>query len=106
MTYQKVRRASKYHHQQRRDVRREQPLESGERAPAAARQGPGPQDLAILFECLEQLLDRLPASYRDIAVLRLQGVATDQIAHRVKRSRRTVFRALSDLEKLAVSLME
>ena len=107
MTFQKAQLARRFHQQQRRDVRRERPIrsESDGIADEARDLQPGPEDLAILFESLEQLLSRLPPSYRQIAVLRLQGIATDEIAAQVNRSRRTVFRALADLERLAASLL-
>ena len=108
MTFQKVRRASRFHRQQRRDVRRELPLAAtsgtGDGDPRAIEAGP--EDVATLYECLESLLNRLPAKYREIIVLRLEGDSLDQIARKVNRSRRTVFRALADAETLAVRLSE
>lgn len=108
MTFQKVRRASRFHRQQRRDVRRELPLDAGGNAGNCDHRAieAGPEDVAALYECLESLLTRLPAKYREIIVLRLEGDSLDQIARKVNRSRRTVFRALADAETLAVRLSE
>jgi anti-sigma-K factor RskA len=110
LTFQKATQAARFHQRQRRDVRRETPLESGatggDGAQTLPQRDPGPEDLAILVEYLEQILERVPASYRDIVIHRLNGESIDEIAMKVKRSRRSVFRAMADLEKLAVSLLE
>jgi RNA polymerase sigma-70 factor (ECF subfamily) len=106
MTFQRVTKAVRYHQQQRRDVRRERRLPPGPDSqsddPAIIERQPGPEDLVVLVDSLERLLDQLPETYRDIAVLHLQGVPIDEIARSVNRSRRTVFRALAELEELAV----
>lgn len=110
LTFQKATQAARFHQRQRRDVRRETQLHSGAGGNVPAQPlvqyEPGPEDLAILVAYLEQLLDRVPASYRDIIVHRLNGDSIDEIALKVKRSRRSVFRAMADLEKLAVSLLK
>lgn len=110
LTFQKATQATRFHQRQRRDVRRETPLQSGASGTGGARplpqHEPGPEDLAILVEYLEQILTRVPASYRDIIIHRLNGASVDEIAVKVKRSRRSVFRAMADLEKLAVGLLE
>ena len=110
LTFQKATQATRFHQRQRRDVRRETPLQSGAsaagRAQPLTQHEPGPEDLAILVDYLEQILARVPASYRDIIVHWLNGESVDEIAVKVKRSRRSVFRAMADLEKLAVSLLE
>ncbi len=110
LTLQKATQAARFHQRQRRDVRRETPIESGASgvggALALPQHEPGPEDLAILVDYLEQILTRVPASYRDIIVHRLNGDSIDEIAVKVKRSRGSVFRAMADLEKLAVSLLK
>jgi DNA-directed RNA polymerase specialized sigma24 family protein len=67
---------------------------------------PGSEDLEVLYECLETLLAKLPASYREVVVARLQGESIEQIAEKVKRSRRTVLRVLAHLQELAASELE
>ena len=110
ITYRKVQQAARFHQQQRRDVRRETPLDGSWDASARPRDlpqpEPGPEDLAVLYETLDHFVRRLPASYRDIMSLQLQGHSVDEIAGQVKRSRRTVFRVLAELEELAVSSVE
>jgi RNA polymerase sigma factor (sigma-70 family) len=113
MTFQRVTKAIRFHHQQRRDVRREQQLSMSDdeqtrriRAQDAIARDPGPEDVAELFESLECLLNRLPDKYREIAVLQLQGCSTEEISEKVHRSRRTVFRALAELEELAIELLK
>ena len=110
MTIQRAAKAVRFHQQQRRDVRRERQLpadnDSQSTSPAILEREPSPEDVVALFDSLERLLDQLPEKYRDIAVLQLEGHSVDEIARTVKRSRRTVFRALAELEELAVKLLE
>lgn len=113
MTFQRINNAVRFHQQQRRDVRREQRSAHDENASRDPRttdefadRQPGPDDLARLFESLECLLERLPEKYRDIAALQLEGHSLQEIANRVQRSRRTVYRAQQELQQLAVQLME
>ncbi len=110
MTFQRATKAVRFHQQQRRDVRRERrlPKENDSLQPgmAIAEREPGPEDVVVLFDSLERLLEQLPDKYREIAVLQLEGHSVDEIAQTVKRSRRTVFRALAELEELATKLLE
>ena len=111
MTFRKARRQARFHQQGRRDVRRE--LQIGAMASTDSRIGElaattvTPEDTAILFDCLEQLLARVPDNYRTIAVLRLEGNSIAQIAQQIGRSERTVLRALGRLVDIAaVQLQE
>ncbi len=105
MTFQKAREAGKFHQRQRRNVRRDRSLhrsasnDTGELGPIDLQ--PGPEDLTALVECLDDFMAQLPDKYREIVVHRLEGDSVEQIAVKVNRSARTVFRALSELEKLA-----
>ena len=109
MTFHKAQNAVKHHQQQRRDVRRDFPL-AAEDAPAGGElQGvasPQAEDLAHLFNCLDQLLQALPDQYREIVVRRLEGDSIEAIALRVQRSRRTVLRVLAHLQELAAQQLE
>jgi RNA polymerase sigma-70 factor (ECF subfamily) len=110
MTFHKAQKKSRFHQQQRRDVRRETPMATD----ASAEQNdqvfaeaiPGPEEAVILFDCLEQLLKQVPDSYRDIVVLRMEGHSIADIALRIGRSQRTVLRALARLEDLAASQLQ
>jgi RNA polymerase sigma-70 factor, ECF subfamily len=106
MTFHKARNAVRFHQRTRRDVRREISLpesESGITDPALM---PGPEDLTVLFNCLEQLMANLPEEYRDIVIQRLEGRRIDEIAESVHRSRRTVMRVLARLQETAAKLVE
>jgi RNA polymerase sigma-70 factor (ECF subfamily) len=110
MTFHRATKAVRFHQQKRRDVRRERQLPESNNSQtggaAIVERDPGPADVVALFDSLERLLDQLPEKYRDIAVLQLEGRSVDEIARAVKRSRRTVFRALAELEELAAKLLE
>ena len=110
MTFHKARNAVKFHERERRDVRRDLPLvpdgDSSNPNPEAIADTPGSDDLEILYECLDKLLAKLPSNYREIVVARLQGESIEQIAQKVKRSRRTVLRVLAHLQELGASELE
>ncbi len=108
MTFQKAREAGKFHQRQRQDARRDRSLQPDDSTHATAEptaSDPGPDDLAALVECMDLLVARLPEKYRDIAVHHLNGDSVEEIAAKVHRTTRTVFRALADMEKLTIQLM-
>jgi RNA polymerase sigma-70 factor, ECF subfamily len=109
MTVYKARNSVRFHQRLRRDVRREMPLQpevtaGGKQDPAWAEPDFG--DVEVMFDCLEQLLKRLPENYREIVVRRLEGDSIEQIGLRVKRSRRTVLRVLAHVQDLAAEQLE
>lgn len=109
MTYRKTRNLVKFHQRQRRDVRRERPLDFEPEMAEGNDQTGNPLangDLIVLFECLEQLLARLPDPGREIVMQRLEGQTIDQIAKNVRRSRRTVLRVLSRVQELGAHQLE
>lgn len=110
MTFHKARNAVKFHQRERRDVRRDVPLarDVAPQQDAAIAIAPvaTDSDVSTMFEMLERLLDKLPENYRRIVVLRLDGSSIEQIAERVKRSRRTVLRVLAHLQELAAGELE
>ena len=108
MTFQKAREAGKFHQRERRDARRDRSLRSGDSTHAAFEPAgiePGPEDLVALVESMDLLVARLPEKYRDIAVHRLNGDSVEEIAAKVNRTTRTVFRALAEMEKLAIQML-
>jgi RNA polymerase sigma-70 factor (ECF subfamily) len=102
ITYRKTRNAATHHHRDRRDARRELPLE-----PADGNEpGATPDDLAALNDCLEHLLAGLPDQHREVVLARLRGESVEEIAARVRRSRRTVLRILAWVEDRAAHELE
>lgn len=110
MTYHKVQYTVRHHQRGRRDVRRELPGALGSHvtqpAHGASDPEPGPEDVAMLFDCLENLLHELPENYREIVALRLQGTSIAEIAEKVNRSQRTVLRVLANVRESAASQLE
>jgi RNA polymerase sigma-70 factor (ECF subfamily) len=105
MTFRKACNARKFHLRDRRDARREQSLTPPKGADSAAvgavLADPQDEDLNLLLGCLEELLRGLPESCRDIVTLRLQGHSIEEVAAKVKRSRRTVLRVLAGVAAAA-----
>lgn len=100
----KIRAQGNFHRAARRDVRRTagEPLLEDH-----ARHKPSGDEnaLAVLQMVIAETVERLPASHRPIALLRLEGYEVAEIADRVGRSRRTVERVLQDFrERLAEAL--
>lgn len=109
MTYRKANMAARFHLQQRRDVRRETPLiesSSTDAGPIVADVAPGPDDVASLFDFLENVLSQLQSYQRDVLTLRLEGHTVEEIAERIGRSQSTVFRVLARVQDIADLLLE
>jgi RNA polymerase sigma-70 factor (ECF subfamily) len=108
ITFRKSKNAVKFHHRRRRDVRRDVSLPRNDAATddAALQGSPNADDVAVLYESLERLLVGLPENYRQIVVMRLEGLPIEAVAERVKRSRRTVLRVLAHIHELAARQVE
>ncbi len=97
MTYHKVQNTIKHHQRGRRDVRRENSGADAAAGAAFVERAPGPEDVVILCDCVDHLLHDLPAEYREIVTLRLQGEPIAEIAKKVAYSQRTVLRVLGNV---------
>lgn len=109
MTYCKARNLVKFHQRHRRDVRREAPVELDADHAIWARDAectPGDNDVAVLLECLELLLEKLPENHRQIVLRRLEGDSIEIIASKVQRSRRTVIRVLAHVQELGARSLD
>jgi RNA polymerase sigma-70 factor (ECF subfamily) len=105
MTYHKVQNSIKHHQRGRRDVRREHSTDEN-LATRIAEPTPGPEDVVILCDCLERLIGNLPAEYKEIVKLRLDGNTIAEIAKKVNYSQRTVLRVLGNVQSEAVKQLE
>jgi RNA polymerase sigma-70 factor (ECF subfamily) len=108
MTYHKANKAVRFHQQQRRDARRDTRLTDASRSgtPTPADPAPTADDLATLYDFLEQITARLPEHHRAILLFRLEGYSIEEIGHRVNRSQGTVLRVLARVRVLAEKLLE
>ena len=101
----KVCSAARWAQRQRRDVRRDQSLDSPGPAdrsppdPADPRVTP-PDVVAEIAEEIERLLAGLPPECREVALLRLEGDTTEEIARKVDRTPRTVERRMERIRDL------
>jgi RNA polymerase sigma-70 factor, ECF subfamily len=89
--------AARRERRQRRDVRRERPLESGsdERPGIDPADHRAPPDVATeIAEEVESLVGRLPLECREVVLLRLEGQTVEEIARKIDRTPRTVERRL------------
>jgi RNA polymerase sigma-70 factor (ECF subfamily) len=96
ITLRKCANRRRFHHQARRDVRREvraDPLSGGAETPLEpAAPGPTPAEVATLTETLEQLFTDLQGRERDIIEQLLQGHTVDEVRRQVGCGERTVRR--------------
>src|SRR5262249_41033317 len=107
MTFHKARNLVQFHERERRDVRRDLPLpQATDSSPGCDLPEPREQDLAVLYDSLEQLLAGLPEQHRTILVRRLEGHSIEEVARQVRRSRRTVLRVLALVHKRAARQLE
>jgi len=106
MTFRKACNARKFHQRDRRDARRDQPIERPEADASSAGKlelaEPREKDIELLWDSLDELLQGLPEICRDIVVLRLEGYSIEETAQKVQRSRRTVLRVLAGLTDSAM----
>jgi RNA polymerase sigma-70 factor (ECF subfamily) len=98
ITLLKARAKGRYHTAAARAVGAEAPGVDMRLIEAATRE-PGPEEAATLSDEIERLLRGLPATFRDILEMRLEGCATTEIATALDVSRRTVERALNLLQE-------
>ncbi len=108
MTYHKAAKAVRFHFQQRRDARRDAAFADASHSGATPPADPAPtaDDLATLYEFMEQIAARLPVHHRDVFLLRVEGYSIEEIAQRVNRSQGTVLRVLARVRELAAKLLE
>jgi len=101
----KVCSAARWEQRQRRDVRREHSLDT----PAPSGRSPldpadprvaEPDVVAEITEEIERLLAGLPPECREVALLRLEGYTTAEIARKIDRTTRTVERRLERVRVL------
>lgn len=94
----KIRGAAAFHRAARRNIRRTTALNSDEtiQEPAAADQVAE----ATLRLVIEELVEKLSASQKEIVMLRLEGAQVEEIATKTSRSLRTVERTLQKFREL------
>jgi RNA polymerase sigma factor (sigma-70 family) len=97
ITLRKVAAAARRHTAGVRDAGA-QTADNADLASAAARD-PGPAEAAALVDQIDAILQGLPEMYGQLLELRLQGYSADEIAPRLRVSRRTVYRSLELLQE-------
>lgn len=105
ITVHKARMQGRRHTAAMRHVGAEQHDDNGEWIEALVDHEPGPEEIVILNDQIEDLLRGLPAQYRQVLQQRLQGHSATEIASQLAISRQTEYRVLELLKKkLAKSL--
>jgi RNA polymerase sigma-70 factor (ECF subfamily) len=88
----KIRNATTHHRAARRDIRQTVPLGEADAGPTAVE---GDRiGLTVLRMVIDEALDRLPDTARQIVALRIEGCEVAEIADRVGRAKRSVERVL------------
>ncbi|MEZ6135717.1 MAG: sigma-70 family RNA polymerase sigma factor [Pirellulaceae bacterium] len=104
ITWHKVQRSIRHHHQQGRDVQKESHTEVSELNQPL--NDPTASSLVLMMELLDEIMSRIPDKHREILRLRMEEFSVDEIAEAVGVSSRTVDRALALVRKVAAELME
>ena len=103
ITLRKCRRKMEYFRAEKRDVRRERPVDpledSSVQEPNAAARDPTPFEAAVLAETVEDVMRGLNQAGRQIVCLSLQGHSVVQISEQSGRTERTVERVLARLRE-------
>lgn len=97
MTLNKVRRKAKFHSTQKRGTQKEQRLTSGDGQIDPVGADPAPEDIVELVDTLQSFVSGVNPRERPILELRLQGLATNEIAQETGRAERSVRRILQNL---------
>jgi RNA polymerase sigma-70 factor (ECF subfamily) len=97
----KIRANSVHHRAAKRDIRHTLSGEIVERSVGGDEAG-----LAVLRMVVEQALENLPASYRQIVELRIEGYEVAEIARRAGRAKRSVERLLQEFRKALRAQLE
>ncbi len=94
----KIRDAASYHRAEKRNIQKTQSLTNNDQEFAAT----APDKLAenTLQMVVDELLQSLNSSQKEIIMLRLEGMTVDDIAESTQRSRRTVERTLQKFREL------
>lgn len=101
----KVRRMGVYHHAEMRDVRRTTPLVETARdelKPGHEDEG----DRMFLNLAIREALEKLPADYRQLVEMRIEGYEIGEIAAKVGRAKRSVERILQEARKLLATHLQ
>lgn len=104
ITYRKIQRTIRFHHQQQRDVSRDLP--NADDSPPAPDVAPTASSVVVMMELLDGIVDQLPETHREILQLRLENFSIDEIAERVSVSSRTVNRALAVVRQIATEMLK
>jgi RNA polymerase sigma-70 factor, ECF subfamily len=103
----KIRTQGSFHRAAKRDVRVTRGLEDAEALRQAVSQLEVDEPLPFLNLIVQETLERMPQSRREIVELRVAGYEVEEIAERVGRSKRTVERLLQTCRRdLSAMLIE
>lgn len=100
----KIRAKGKYFRAVKRDVRLQ--VQSERIEDQAATGGNNEADLAFLQVAVAEALERLPAQYKEMVTLRIEGYEIAEIAQRTGRSHRTVERLLQQARQRLTELLK
>ena len=101
ITIRKCADRARFHHAERRDVRRETASSGQDSQPSgfAVSREPTPDEAAVLAEIIENLLSKLESDERTIIEMSLQGFTTQEISAQTGRAERSVRRLRERVRK-------
>jgi RNA polymerase sigma-70 factor (ECF subfamily) len=100
----KIRAKGAYHSAAKRDARRTSSLDAVGVGSEPSDQDGGEQ--AFFYLVIREALEHLPAEYREIVQLRIEGYEVDEIATKSSRAKRTVERILQEARRRLGALLQ
>ena len=100
ITYAKIQKTIRFHARQQRDIGRESYSDDCVRPTYDV--SPNASAVIMMMELLDQILEELPETHREIVRLRMESFTISEIAERMKISTRTVLRALKLVREVAI----
>ena len=104
ITWHKVQRAVRHHHQQERDVQKESATTLADLDQPSS--DPTASSLVVMMELLDEIMSRIPDKHREILRLRMEEYSVDEISEAVGVSSRTVDRALALVRRIATEMID
>ena len=95
----KIRTTAKHHRAQKRDVEKTQTLADSAGTPNASTDIREEEALNVLKLTINELLEKLPNSNKDIVFLRIDGFEVSEIAEKTGRAKRTVERIIQNFKR-------
>jgi len=102
----KIRKASEFHHAQKRDIKRTRSFESSFLETKSSHSGENDVAYSILRMTVDESLNNLRSGHDEVVRLRIEGYSLPEIAEKTGRAKRTVERILQNFRQSLLTALE